>query len=136
MMRLLQFQVNNLITIPIFDYTVSNAAMISAPPYSNFNYDCLRAARRVGINIRLPRHLYQQFTITGHGPLITDALKDISIAAGSDKLPIPLFLTQISRLGIFFISDLLDITGRNLLSWKQLCHLSNRSARGRVPLWF
>ena len=51
MLRLIQFQINNLLVTLIFDYVNSELTIISTPPYSNLSYDCLRAARHRGITI-------------------------------------------------------------------------------------
>src|ERR1051325_5338900 len=66
-----------------------------------------------------------------------NVLKDLSETSNFlTKKLISRFLQQISRFGIFFISQLLDISSCQFLSWKQLCFLSNRFAKGKTPKWF
>ena len=54
-----------------------------------------------------------------------------NLLAATNKL-----CTQASPLGLFYLDELRNRTGQALFTWKQLCFLKNRSAKGKVPTWF
>ena len=88
------------------------------------------------IHIDLPPFLFTQFSIPGRGLPLRTAITECSAHLNNPIALTNKFCTQVSPLGVFYLDEIIDRSGHAMFTWKQLCFLKKRSAKGKIPTWF